>query len=172
MNISILCNSGGRLNLFHSNFILNFFEKVYSAIISYCKRRLRQCNLFCLYNEIMTGVNYFNLTDNLAENVDMSEESINGFTAFITKLFIRICFYKFVHQKADKIREEVAKVKPLRSDLKSKSKMTWTSMIHFIICTSFAYYAYFPVFRPRKIGKAKIAKSASNIIRARFFRSF
>ena len=33
-------------------------------------------------------------------------------------------------------------------------------------------YANFPVFRPRKIGKAKIAKLASNIIRAPFFRSF
>ena len=112
----------GRLNLLPSELFTNYFNCIYIDLLQYCKRGLQKCNLLCLFHEIMTSVNYSRFSDQVSENCPMDEEHVSAFVVFVTKLFVRTCFFKFVDKEAQKLKSDQHKAKPLRVALQVNPK--------------------------------------------------
>ena len=85
--------------------LTTFLNFLYIIILRYCKRGLHICNLQCLYNEVTNGVQYSDFLDKVKDNCTISEDFADGFVDFVTKLFLRICFFKFVEKEAQRLKK-------------------------------------------------------------------
>ena len=66
--------------------------RLYLVILRYSKQSLRKCKLLKLYNQVINGVAYCSFFQKLESCLGSSQDDIDGYAGFITKLFVRFYF--------------------------------------------------------------------------------
>ena len=109
---------GGRLKFFPSQPYKDFLGSVFIKIQRYCTRGLQQWNLLALYNEIISSEVFTQFYHSLESSCE--SKALLSFLEYVTKLFVRVCFYKLVKNASEKLKKnEAAKAKPLRVSLQN-----------------------------------------------------